>query len=254
MKLPLNPSSPEQIENLDSPQARWEAFKLLHLRWGVSFDDEDVNEKWDRWWGLRISEVEWELSHKKGSLESATSLTPPDQVRTWIGFRPSTFLTPYVELDQIVQATACGPGSRWIDLGAGYGRLAWVLEAYAVEHEFLGLEVVPERVQEGMRAMHDCGLTHSLLLNQDLQDPTFLPPLGDCYLLYDYGSLEAIRKTLEDLKRLSTKQTLQKRFLLVARGGLTRSWIAKEHPWLTVKQDTSTQKPLHFSNFSVYES
>jgi hypothetical protein len=254
VKPNLDLTSPDQIENLPSPQARWDAFKMHRLPWGAALDDEDINEKWDRWWSLRISEVEWNLSRQTGASGSAASLTPPDQQRTWIGFRPSTFLTPYAELDQIVQATACGPGSRWIDLGAGYGRLAWVLEAYEVGHEFLGLEVVSERVKEGRSAMQTCGLNRSQLLQQDLQDPAFLPPLGDCYLLYDYGSLEAIRKTLEDLKRLSTLQASEKRFLLIARGGLTRSWIAKEHPWLTVKQEVDTQKPLHFPNFSVYES
>jgi hypothetical protein len=151
---------------------------MLRLPWGAALDDEDINEKWDRWWGLRISEVEWNLSRQTGASGSAASLTPPDQQRTWIGFRPSTFLTPYAELDQIVQASACGPGSRWIDLGAGYGRLAWVLEAYEVGHEFLGLEVVSERVQEGRSAMETCGLNRSQLLQQDLQDPDVSSPSG----------------------------------------------------------------------------
>ncbi len=160
--------------------------------------------------------------------------------RYWIGLPVSALLTPYSEihlmLSRLLQAR------RVVDLGAGYGRMGFVIAKHFPHLDFLGIEVVEERVNEGSAALARYGASGRLVQG----DLTKMPlPEADTYFLYDYGSQSAIEKTLDDLRTRSLHEAVT----VVGRGGATRSLIEKKHLWLS-----GVVEPEHFRNFSIYRS
>jgi hypothetical protein len=120
--------------------------------------------------------------------------------------------------------------------------MGFVIARHFPSIEFLGIEVVPERVAEGAAALSRFS-ARGRLVEGDL---TRLPlPEADTYFLYDYGSQSAIEKTLNDLRERSMSAPLT----VVGRGGATRSLIEKKHLWLS-----GVIPPEHFRNFSIYRT
>lgn len=163
----------------------------------------------------------------------------------WIGLPLQSMQTPYGELVEIVQTVNPNPGHTWIDLGAAYGRLGVVLAALAPEVHFIGYELVPERAAEGQAVYERLGLKNAKLIEQDLNASGFKPAVADCYFLYDFGTREAVEKTLADLRTIAAKRPLT----IVARGRGCRNWIDRGQPWLT-----DIAKPVHRAHYSIYRS
>lgn len=198
--------------------------------------------------GLNVGAIEAELLNRarrlrpEGDLRSwGSALHEGNQ--TWVGLSLETLQTPYAELRHMCELAKLGPGDRVVDLGAGYGRLGFILARFYPEAEFLGFEYVRERVEEGQRVFKALGLSKSTLLEQDLTAPDFILPVADCYFIYDYGKLEHIRATLGQLSAVADHH----RFRVIARGKGTRGLIEREHPWLA-----DVAPPAHEENFSVY--
>ncbi|HEY8279454.1 MAG TPA: class I SAM-dependent methyltransferase [Bdellovibrionota bacterium] len=187
----------------------------------------------DDWLGLAVEKIESRLAD------------PKDGAERWIGRHSSVFLTPYVELRAWLEELKPKEGSTVVDLGAGYGRLGFVLARHFPEVKFLGFELVPERVREGTAALARFKATNASLEEADLSLPSWKPPVADIYFIYDYGSPEAVRKTLEDLKHISNKKGI----IVVGRGRGVRDKIEKEHPWLG-----SVYGPVHRAHYSIYRS
>jgi SAM-dependent methyltransferase len=165
--------------------------------------------------------------------------------QTWVGLDPQTLQTPYLELAFACEILRPKNHSHYVDLGAGYGRLAFVLKQFYPSVRFTGFEFVAERVLEGQRVfdLHEC--SNARLLEQDLTADDFEIPHADYYFLYDYGELKHIRKTLEQLADVS----LSKPFRLIARGKGVRGLIQYENPWLS-----EIYPVQHEENFSIYST
>ena len=187
----------------------------------------------DAWLGLRVKEVEESLKD------------PGDGEQRWIDRHSSIFLTPYVELRDWLELLKPAPGTRVVDLGAGYGRLGFVLEKHAPGVVFEGFELVPERVQEGRDALARFGARHSKIEVANLASADFFPPEAQIYFIYDFGSSAAIAKTLEDLRKIAGRLPI----MVVGRGRGVRDQIERSHPWLG-----SVHRPRHFAHYSVYQS
>ncbi len=188
----------------------------------------------DEWLGLQVSSTESRLN---------PNLLPGQQ--TWCDRHPSIFLTPYVELRAWLEELRPEAGELVVDLGAGYGRLGFVLARHFPETRFLGFELVKERVSEGQKALRNFGAVRAELLEADLSAPGFTPPLADYYFIYDYGTRAAIAKTLCDLRELSKA----KKFQVVGRGRSVRDQIEREHPWLS-----AVHAPTHHAHYSIYRA
>lgn len=186
----------------------------------------------DEWLGLRVSETE------------ASLRDPSDGQQRWLGHDPAIFLTPYVELRAWLEELGPAAGDRIVDLGAGYGRLGFVMARHFPQCHFLGFELVPERVSEGTSALARFGAQGKLLV-ADLSDPSWRPPAAEIYFLYDYGTKAAIAKTLADLRELSQTKGIQ----VVGRGRAVRDLVEREHPWLG-----SVHLPRHHAHYSLYRS
>lgn len=185
----------------------------------------------DVWLGLRIAETEARI---------------PDQIENqehWKRLGPGTFLTPYTEIRAILELLQ--PQGLVVDLGAGYGRMGFVLERHWPSASFLGYELVPERVEEGGRVYREHGLQRARLKQADLADLAFEPAAARDYFLYDFGTQKAIGKCLLDLQEHARSAPIR----VVGRGRGVRDEIERGHPWLT-----EIVAPIHRANYSLYQS
>ncbi len=181
--------------------------------------------------GFRIDEIEAAFLAKARELNPEGSLHTWGETlhgaQTWVGLATEVLQTPYNEL--LAAIDWIKPQGHLVDLGAGYGRLGFLLARYYPQVKFTGFEYVPERVLEGNRVFHRWRLTQASLIHQDLIADNFFPPLADTYFIYDYGKVSHIRHTLNQLGQLADQKT----FLLVTRGEGVRSLVFHEFPWLS---------------------
>src|SRR4051812_34409693 len=89
------------------------------------------SEERDLHYGYRIHEIESLL------LRRAREMRPQGNQhnlgialhgqQTWIGLEFQVFLTPYDELERMLDVLKPAPGEKFVDLGAGYGRMGLIL-------------------------------------------------------------------------------------------------------------------------------
>jgi SAM-dependent methyltransferase len=163
--------------------------------------------------------------------------------QTWVGLSHQTLQTPYAELKKMCELLKPKSGALVLDLGAGYGRLGLILKWFYPEVKFCGYELVQERVDEGKRIydLHSCH--DALLIQKDLTSDEFELPEADAYLIYDYGTVAHIRKTLQQIEKIADRKKIK----VIGRGQGTRSLIENEHPWLS-----QVYPIIHQEHFSIY--
>ncbi|MGZ3789384.1 MAG: class I SAM-dependent methyltransferase [Bacteriovorax sp.] len=210
---------------------------------------QDHSEYIDKIIGFKINEIETKLKsmaaalNPEGSVESWGKLMHEGS-QSWVGLNPRQLLTPYDELIEMLHLLDLRPNSRLIDLGAGYGRMAFAMRAHSLNVSFLGYEIVEERVNEGQRLFDDYDLSRALMSVQDLSLPEFVLPVADYYLIYDYGTIEHIKRTLNQLQEIARKSSIK----IIARGK-TRHLIQSFHPWLA-----HVHEPIHKLTYSLYSN
>jgi protein-L-isoaspartate O-methyltransferase len=192
----------------------------------------------DSWLDLRTREIETELTRQK-------NVRKHQDHEWWIGLPIHVLLTPYTELRKMLFLLNPSSGSKVVDLGAGYGRMGFVLSTHYPEVSFIGYEIVGERAKEAKRCLEYHGCQKSKMLCEDLSANGFEPAIADFYFIYDYGSRVAISKTLNDLRMIARGRSIA----VVGRGRLSRDLIEQENPWLS-----GVNAPEHHGNFSIYRS
>src|SRR4051812_908888 len=93
----------------------------------------------DAWLGLEVERIEREL------LASGRA-SDGKREQNWVGLPSKSLLTPYAEIRELLERLRPRAGSTLIDLGAAYGRMAFVVAAHFPEVRFVGYELVAERV------------------------------------------------------------------------------------------------------------
>lgn len=164
--------------------------------------------------------------------------------QTWVGLHSHSLQTPYGELFEMCSLLEVRLVKHLVDLGAGYGRMGVVVQRFFPEAAYTGYEFVWERVEDGTRVFNELGLEKSLLLEQDLFHPDFILPQACVFMIYDYGRVDQLRHTMNQLEKMSEKKS----FRVIGRGQGVRSLIHHSHPWLTSLYD-----PIHRESFSIYE-
>ncbi|MGK5087599.1 class I SAM-dependent methyltransferase [Bdellovibrionota bacterium FG-2] len=208
-------------------------FPLFPLDHHAYADAQIHSEQVDAWLGFETSPVESGLA------------SPSLDQQFWQHLPPRSFQTPYTEIRQILHVLDPKPGSTLIDLGAGYGRMAFVVSRHYPEVRFIGYEAVEARVRESQRVLEQWPVLNAQMVCVDLSRPEFVLPFAENYFVFDFGSRQDVSKTLDDLKQLSARGMLS----VVARGRLSRHLIDQEHPWLA-----QVVPPRHFAQFSIYAS
>jgi len=206
------------------------------------------SEKVDHYLGLRVDETE-EAIRQSSSAHSHD----PNQ-NTWRGVSTRITMTPYSELHKILSRIFqknTPETTHLVDLGAGYARLAFILAQHYPQTRFTAYELEGLRIQEAQRCFAvyleklNRSCTIPTWIEGDLASPSLQPLAATHYFIYDYGSASAVRKTLEDLRKIAQKQAIQ----VIARGKLSRHLIEQECPWLS--QIIPAQ---HYSHSSIYSS
>ncbi len=178
--------------------------------------------------GFRVKEIEDILK------DQARKLLPESQfgqwgpalhggAQTWVGFDFQIFQTSYHDLKAMFELIRPKAGERIVDLGAGYGRMGIYLHHFYPQTEFLGVEIVKERVDEGNRVLVALGASDKKLAAIDLDKLTKLP-LGDIFFIYDFGSVAHIERVLEQLKHTPRR-------LLVVKGQIAREIMLKDQAY-----------------------
>ncbi|MFL5814840.1 MAG: methyltransferase domain-containing protein [Bdellovibrionia bacterium] len=197
------------------------------------------SEQVDHWLGFDIVETEKKIHARLGN----SRLGDPQEY--WVGLNIQSLLTPYTEIRRLLDQLEIKPGDTLIDLGAGYGRIGFVMGHYYPESFFIGYEAVEERVSETLRCLSPLRYSNVRMELADLSSPDFKPEPADYYFIYDYGTRPAVEKTLEDLKEVARTRKIT----VIGRGRLSRDAIERHHPWLS-----QVEPPKHFKNYSIYYS
>jgi hypothetical protein len=203
-------------------------------------DEKLESEKEDLRLGFEIAGLEIKIRERL----AAENQEAPSSSQTWNHLSPQIFQTPYAELERMIAAVdpeATLP--RWVDLGAAYGRLGIVLSQVRPNASFLGIELVPERVEEAARVFKCLELPHAEIRCANLTEIDL--PEGDLYFIYDFGTRQEIASVLAKLKERARIQPVR----VVGRGRLVRDTIEREHPWLS-----SVVSPVHTEHYSYYRS
>lgn len=165
--------------------------------------------------------------------------------QSWVGLTPQQLQTTYNELWRMCEILNPKPHSSFVDIGAGYGRMALVLNLFSPDAHFVGYEIVKERVEEGNRMFEFLGLHDAKLLLQDIAEDGFTLPQADYYFMYDFGNSDHINIILNQLKVLADHRTIR----VVVRGDYSRHEVQNFHPWLS-----QVFEAHHEEKFSVYSS
>lgn len=180
----------------------------------------------DKWLGLRTELIEVELAARGCRLPASNSCGEHQEL--WFGLDIQNLLTPYALIRYFLHLVSPEKTQKIIDLGAAYGRMAFVIARHYPEVHFVGYEYVGERVLEGRRVLTQRGLSNVRLEHVDLASSEFVPEPADIYFIYDYGKLKSVEKTIYDLKKISKNRAIQ----IVARGKRCPALIKERHPWL----------------------
>ncbi len=202
-------------------------FPLIDRKTVPASEEQKHSAEADAWLGLDVERIE-------AALQGAPRTRDQE---FWIGLPPASLQTPFTELREILVRLAPPTGSIVVDLGAGYGRMGYVIASHFPGVRFIGYEFVEERIRTA-RGRID-------LRQADLSSPSFTPEAADFYFLYDYGSRQAIDKTLRDLKTLASSRPLT----VVGRGRASRDAIERENPWLS-----QVVPPEHYPHYSIYRT
>lgn len=203
---------------------------------------KEQSRKIDQLLGYQCESIEKDLINKN---HSQYFLNCQEDRQLWFGLDVQSLQTPYSEIREMLNYLKPHGQEMWLDLGAAYGRMGIVLSLFSAEIQFLGYEVVKERVAEGNRIYDLLNLPKARLIHEDLASESFVLPEADLYFLYDFGSKKDVYSLLEKLKKHSQKRSLR----VIARGRGIKNWIYQENPWLYISKD-----PTHFENWSLFET
>lgn len=203
----------------------------------------------DKKFGYRINKVENKLSQKYREYDLNER---PDQKKkhfpgceAWIGLDPGALQTPYSEIYRAFSFLKDQKVERIVDIGAGYGRVAFVMNAIFKDCEFIGYEIVKKRQVEGQRVFDHMLFDKSSLVNENVLTGEFELPEADVYFIYDFsesGDLDMILKHLDKMRE-------RREFFLIAKGTRLASLMATKY--------TSYKKELEIksqTDLTVYSS
>lgn len=129
-------------------------------------------------------------------------------------------------------------GSRFIDLGSGYGRVGLTIGLLRPDVQFIGYEFVESRVDIAKLSVKNLGLDkHVQFMTQDLSVKNFKIPEADFYYLFDPFTDDTYSHVLAQLIEIGR----QKKISIVTKGN-ARSWM------LDVMTQENWKKPVELDN------
>lgn len=132
--------------------------KLLQLKQIIEIKPENYlqaktqSQEIDRLLGFRCEEVEKSIP------------TSADGKINWAHLHVQADQTPYSELLEICRYLQPSENQTFLDIGAGYCRLGIILQIYYPLTNFIGYELVPQRIEEAKRVFQSLQLNEGCLL------------------------------------------------------------------------------------------
>lgn len=191
---------------------------------------------------INCFEIEKGLKDKFGHYHERGRFNQP---QLWYGLGDQLLQTPYSEIYEFCSILKDENIKSIIDFGSGYGRVGIVASTFFPQLNFLGYEMVSERVAESLKLFERFKLNSFRVLNNDITDNSFFVETSDIYFIYDFSEPEHIT---ELLKKIELSQENQNYFI-VARGKAVRSIIQYKFKYLH-----QLYSPYHSENFSIYSS
>lgn len=112
-------------------------------------------------------------------------------------------------------------GTRFIDLGSGYGRAGLVVGLLRPDIDFIGYEYVPHRVDIANSSVKNLEMqSHVHFFAQDLAALDFKIPEADIYYMYDPFTKETYTYVLDQLQEIG-----RHRKITIATKGNAREWM-----------------------------
>jgi precorrin-6B methylase 2 len=138
-------------------------------------------------------------------------------------------------------------GSRFIDLGSGYGRVGLVVGLMRPDIDFVGYEFVNHRVGIAEAATVNLGLDqHVKFITQDLSSLSeFKIPIADTYYIYDSFSESTYNHVLSQLVEIA-----QKRKITIVTKGNARQWMENS----TFKSKWAPAQQLDDGNLCIFRA
>lgn len=213
-------------------KGKWEEIEnLLAEPYASYHTDKENSVIIDQLFGFEFSDEKEQNENHKG-------------YQTWNHLSEQAFQTPYAELVRMVEQVGLENKKKWLDCGAGYGRLGLILHLKYNFKNWHGIELVKSRADEARRIYENWGINSGLIINSDLLSCQDQIEQSDLFFVYDFGTIEQMKELLETLKNISLKKEIQ----IIARGKGFRSLIYKNNFWLeSIMSDVNNS---HWTLFS----
>lgn len=159
------------------------------------FNDIQAEAELDRLIGYDIRGVEDKIKKRapKGKPLSDQEESHLGQAK-WSGGNPNNgWATNYRYLVSLYEILDLQPGQRIVDIGSAHGRPGIVLGFLHPDVEYLGYEIVPERVRSAQEIANAYKLSNVTFKQQDLSAPDFKIAPADFYYLYDPVNDQTLR-------------------------------------------------------------
>ncbi len=155
---------------------------------------------------------------------------------------PHGLQTKFSALLDIFSVLNLPPDSQMVDLGSGFGRIGNFVGLTRPDIQFLGYELIKERVDLAQETAQRFDFNRVGYQQQDLSDPQFTPKAADIYYMFDPTTKEVRQKIFKDLEQVHEKQS----FRLIVSSGWSNNILAelRKLPWL--KEGVSIDHGQHY--------
>lgn len=186
--------------------------------------------------GFRIPQIEQALlksfrAYNKG-VDPQNKKTHYGEAQAWIGLPSEALQTPYSVLSEALQVFKTSSGEKKfklkdvVDLGAGYGRLGFVLHSLFPDCSFTGYEILKERSDEANRIYNKLELKNAHIINKNIALGETEIKNADLYFIYDFSEVDQIILVID--KILANHKDIRRPFFLLVRGERIKSTIMHE--------------------------
>lgn len=205
------------------------------------------SKKLDKKLGFKISKIETKLSQVYRPYNLSEDPTNKKKHykggQAWIGLHPQALQTTYNDIYAAFTYLAGANITRVVDIGAGYGRVGLVLGSIFPDAQFLGIELVVQRVNEGNRIFEKFNLSNCEIINQNVVEDVKKLPDADVYFIYDFSVKTDIDIVLETVfeKRSNI-------FYLVSHGDRVEHLMNSKY-----KYSWYQSEKVHNTNLRIYK-
>jgi len=215
-----------------------------------SVSPREHSKKIDRLLGIKVAKIEQSLLKKYPpyyKTDNSGRKKHNLDTQLWIGLHPQVLQTPYFDIVNFLEQLEDFKLERFVDLGAGYGRIGVVLGSIFPKASFIGYELLEKRIQEGERSFDRFEISQRCsMAAQDILDTSFTIPQADVYFIYDFSNKDDLRTILNQLCLIGADRDI----FLVTKGKWSTTLIQSSYPqFMKGHSPLITERWSIFSNF-----